>query len=495
MNTTLDRTNAENWRGSHQLPRQFFNSLMKQSLLVCLFTLQTPDFTYAQELSIILNTNDCVNCTSALSLVPSLSNTIHVVIFCDESKRRFIPDVLSQNNIVPSSNIQIKYIKSSRIIKQSPLGSTCVFRHDGKIVFTLPLRELEEYLPSIKAFTSKYASIQRIELPNGFNLSDRTTFVANDSNILATDYIKNKTYIIHLGLNNVMQFDELTFREDLKTQAIQDLGLDMSRYNSFESSLKKERTWNPDVRSMAAYGDTMYALTTLWYPDPDPDDTSNLLLTPHPLLFSISNGKSTGVRGCQNFIPADLGDYLIMSNYGFGVQPDFICIPVFKRGIDTKPIYLLGKFIRTGATAIFHEFLDIQVPPIVEKDGPTNQYYMARIESGLYSMAIYPFFYDISTNTSFDATDLISKHSQSLFSNHTPLYWTYDARWVSENVILSLCSFEDKTWLYWFDVKHHKVIRKIEINSHDMLKETMTLNRNGSILGLSKAYSTLISIE
>jgi hypothetical protein len=170
-------------------------------------------------------------------------------------------------------------------------------------------------------------------------------------------------------------------------------------------------------------------------------------------------------------------------------------IPVFKRGTDNKPIYLFGKYLRKDGAAIFDHFLTTCPPKEVVINGPENHYYMSRIHGSLYSMKIYPYFFDFSSSLSIDASDLIFNSSMKYFSNHQSLYWTYDARWISETVLLSLCSFDKKVWLYWIDVEKHDVIRKIQIDTKDILEETMTLDDNGSIIGMSKTYSQLITIE
>lgn len=468
---------------------------MLHLILGTILILLTPESSEAQELRIFLNTNDCVNCTSALNSVSGLPISIHTTIFCDESKRRFIPDVLSQNNVVESSNVKIAFIKTKSLEKRSPVESMCEFRFHEKLIFTFPLREFKQHIPSIEAFTQKYSSISRLTLPDGLNISDRSTFYSYEDVILVSDYVSSKTFDIRIVDEDSLTYKEVTLDNYFKNTAMQNLELDLSRYDSFAERLKKEKAFNPEIKSLNQYGDTLYTLTTLWYPDPDPEDSSSALLTPHPVFFAMKDERTISSRGCQNFIPDSVGDYLIMYEYGFSIQREFICIPLFKRGVSNTPIYLFGKFVRADMNAEFSDFLKIQPPRDVIANGPLNQYYMGRINGDLYSMKIYPFFHDINSSISFDASELISKEKTSFFVNHQPLYWTYDARWISDGVLLTLCSFENKVWLYWFDTKNRNIIRKTEIDTKDVLNETMSINSNGSIVGMSKSYSQIIVIK
>lgn len=451
----------------------------------------------AQSLNIYLNTNDCVNCTSALSAIRSLDSRIQVDILCDQDKKRFIPDVLSNSGIAPGGNVIVDYIPAARILKAAPGGSECNFCLEGKELFRFPLRNVYAYLNRMNMLASDFTARQEIPLPASLHLSDQTVFTPYADKVIAIDHVTSRAYTLDPNGADTLRFAEITIPDRFKRDAFIRQGYDTVRYDRFAAHLKAQNEFSSIVNSANVQGDTLHLMTYAWYPDPLPEDTSRLLLQYCCTMFTLVNNRIIAAYDVPVRFPKELGGYLKSYSDGFFADRTSITMPLLKVTEDEKPTSLLVKCAIKGTKALVSDLLPVYCPKEVTELGNVQHiYYLPRFKNHLYMMHCYPFFHDLSSNDDFDLSDLVrSKRKEPFFKNHRSLYWTWDASSLSKDLLLCLYAFHDKDYLVWFDLAHHNVLRRVPVNTNDCLQETMTLTDDGRIIALAKSYDHFIIIQ
>ena len=449
----------------------------------------------AQQLSVYFNTNDCINCTAALGELDRLDSTIAVTIYCDQEKQRFIPEVLGRFGISGHSKCQVVYIPSLQLTKKAPVFSECLFIVARREVFHFALKDYGGFVKPMNSLARPFDRQQKLPLRDTLRISDRVDFHSDQGTVFMSDYLTGRSFMGRLATDSV-RVEEVRMQESLKRNYLASIGKDTLRYDSLEGELKKDGVFEPVVSSVNAYGDTLFLLFQIRYPDRDSTDVLDIVYRDYPAFVALRGGDVLGIRRWNWLLPEQYHSYLTSHIGGFAIRPEAIVMPMVKISEDKQPTFLLGAWQRERASSVFNHLLDIECPRIVLEQGPENHFFASTMVGDLYIMKPYPFFYDLGSATGYDLGPVIAGSARAaFFRDRKPLFWTMDARWMGKSNLEVLYSYQGGTWVAWIDVVKKQLLRKVKIDTRGMVEGSVVLVDDGRVLGVSKNYDAFIILQ
>lgn len=456
--------------------------------LVLLTTARLP----AQELTIWLNTNDCINCTSALGQIHELDTTVFVNIICAVGQERFIPTLLDGFNLQPGGRIQLLYVPSKKLQKQAPTASICNYSVHQSMLMKFPLRDLGTKVNSINRLSHSYTSSVKLPLAQALPVTDRLQAVVYQNQLVIADYVTAKTYLIGLNEKDSAMVKELILPDRWKREYLWKIGKDTVRYDSTVATLKAQNAFLPKVGCMNVAGDTLQLLANIIYLDLDSDgDIFNM----YPAFVRMVGDQIVDTWQCDWLLPPPLLDvYIMLTQDGFYIDDDQITMPLYKVGSvsETDSIHLFGKFNRSGYSIKYIGTPSPTLPNQFLTQGPDNHFPVCGVHGATYRMISYPFFADLSTDRSFDLSKtLIKNPNAKFFDGDVPYYWSQDAMLIDRNTLMVLYQWKGTMNVSWVDLVSNRLIRQVKLDVDDIVNSTLHFMDDGGVVGLDQKYNVV----
>ena len=446
----------------------------------------------AQSVDIFLNTNDCINCTSALSQLVVLDSSVHVQILCDESNKDFIPVVLDRFGVVRSEKLGVGFISHRRSLREAPQGSMVAFRSGAEVVYRFPLKEIGAYMSRMNLHAKTYRTKHVLPIGQKLTVSDRARCVPYRSGLMASDDLTGVCYVLEPTNNGTVQQTTIRLDEDRKRKFFVDIGLDTLRYDSFAVSLRNQGLFYPTVASANVSGDSVHLLWDIRYVEKNP--TYGDMIQYYPAITSWSNGDFGTTRFCDwRMLQPDSG-YVMHLNQGFYLSDKELCMPIHNTQPTTDPD-LIASFHLSGNTIAMDRVLDVRCPSIIRPLLTPRTMLLSAFFDDLFALRNYPLVVALATRREFDFGKLLLPKKSELFIDEVPQFRMHGATMMSERDMLLLYQVKDRYTVAWIDVDKMELVRATDVDLSSLKEGSGVLTRSGSIVGLTKGNDALVILE
>lgn len=452
---------------------------------------------HAQQLAIYLNTNDCINCTSAVSQLPLLDPHVQVMIYADEAKRRFVPEVLSRYGVT-SDKWPVHYIPTAELEAMASPASQCRFTAEGMHELDFPLKEIGGYIGSMNVHARSYTAQQRIPFKDPLLLSDRANFFVGPDRIVVTDYLLGEAYEIALRGEPELSARRVFFPAHFERRYFTAIGLDTARYDSLQPLMHQMGKDKLIVQSANFSGDTTQLLVDVFYPDRDPEDNTSTMIQNYRCFMDLVNGELVSWRRCDWSMPDSLPTYLQYPDEAFSLGAHMLTSPMAEVPAGAEPPLLFGRYAFNDHSMHFAGLIDARLPAEVKREGRKDVIYAFGATGDLLFVRCYPYFYDASDGRAYDLSAAISnKHRHFFFEKEEVRYWTEDARWMDDRTLMVIYNRNaaNETWLVWIDVEDNKVLRHVAIPKEGIVPSSLRILADGRVIALSTDYAALLILQ
>lgn len=460
----------------HRLPALLLNTLLVMRV-------------QAQELRIYLNTNDCINCISAIAQLDQLDEEVHIDVVCDEAKKRFLPALLEQYGLRASTRTTITYVPSEALLKAAPVSGRCIFSVGNSVLFAFDLRELSVYLPAVhRSYRSYRRSVHR-PLATGHPLGDRLTIFPAGEQVLVQDYLFQKAYLAALSGTDTVHLlpsapsDSLT--RAVMSRMVGDLRVPDSLDRVYDGP-----EFEHEILAVNTLGEGFQIGDVIHYPVLE---NGGPIKTMKFAYFNWKDGRfSVAMYG--NWI--SLEPYLMVLNFGYRLTDSLLTTVVLRKEVSDAPLPLLVDFDRVADSIAFRGFRKLMCPPALQAYGSGYSHVVyGLIREGYYGTLAYPLLYDLTNDQEHDLGKAISPTTVDWFSNGQPLYTARDVLDLGNGMIMLLYQLGDATVLAWIDLDTDRIMRRVTLATGSMDLNTMRLLDDGRVIGFSTDYQAFVILE
>ncbi len=443
-----------------------------------------------QRLNVYLNTNDCFNCISAIDELPELSQNVFTRIICDETKKRFIPDLLAQHGISPSSNLVIDYVPPETLLRSAPTYATCELVLSDSARTSFYLRELAPHLPGILRTARSYDGTERLPLAVNKALGDRLTIFPLGERIMIVDYLFRRSYLATIDRKDSVQLSAFEPGLDLTRQAVSRLvGVGgLASIDSLNVLYSTSPEFSHAILAANEHGEGFEFADAIHYVglfhDGSPINTSR------SAYFNWANGVlSPALYGCWQVIDP----YMIVLNFGFQLSETLLTTSVLRKETNDDPLYLLADWDKVADSIAFRSFRPLICPPSLQHYINGHSHVVSGlIRDGYYVTTAYPLIYSLKTDSALDLGQLLAPDEHDWFSNGQPYYTAWDVLPCGDEQVMILFNLGRKTELAWVDMNTRRILRRRSIPIDDVDVSTMRILSDGRLIAFSKSYDALI---
>ncbi len=425
-------------------------------------------------LELIINFNDCVNCTSTLHAIKQLDTTVERIFVVNSKQKSYIKETLNLFGVSTNNYTKINYTDKILFTKNA-YKSYCLVKNETACIDSFGL---EMFIPKIQEINKQSKSLEKkLVLKDTFVVSDRVSALFNDGVYTLYDYNLNKVGAYRLNGNDiayqrVFKHNEFSPKFFLDCDAI-----DRKAYNKWYGTLSYLGKTFPHFENTYFSDSMLYVLMN--FSCPIFNEKGDTLLGGK--LFVYTKNIYSNVSNLYCLKDNDLTSKLKKEIYLINHLPSFVknkqyVFSLFSLKIfDENPIIAncelknnMVNFLNTDKYSFSSEFMNKY--DFKEKSNIS-------VNGSLYFFNSFPYFIDIKKDTSYLYLDIAQKLNKS--------YYIRDM--VKKGNQLKLLLFEDeKEKLVCYDLALKKIISSEEVN----LPKTANINT-----AVFKNYSELIYLE
>lgn len=447
----------------------------------------------AQEVTIYLNTNDCINCTSALAAIHSVRGSMQIHLICDKSQRHIIPAVLDRYGLNASDRFAVEYVSHRNSLKKAPTGSMVELTSKSKTHLRFPLKEFYSYVDRINLWGLSYQTVHELPIGRRLSLSDKAFYTSYADGIAATDNLTGKAFVITPTSTDSLSAHELTMSDREKRAFFTSIDLDTLRYDSFEVTMKKQGFDRPTISSANDGGDSLYVLWDIRYPEKN--EQYGDMIQFYPAITAWRAGRHGAARFCDWRQLQPDSSYLMPIHLGFHVSDKTLWTPVHNY-LKTDTVPKIGAaFSFVGNTIAFDSFMATQCPKEIAKSIMDRNMLPTAFFRSLFAIQSYPFLVESGSQREMDLRSILLPTAFEFHVNGVPQYWMHDALLLGNSDLIVLHEINGRWRVAWVDVEHMKLVRSMDLDVSRFKSNSMRLTSKGNIVGLSKDLDALISLD
>lgn len=456
-------------------------------IIFCLFTVRVG----AQVLNVYLNTNDCINCISAMAQLGRINERIAVELFCDETKQRFIPALLAQYGVSDDARTSISYIPQEILLKKAPVSGYCEFLLGESLLYGFELRQLNDYLPDLERASRAYGQLERHPFELGPPLGDRLTTLPAGEKVVLVDYLFRRSYLLVPADGDSLRLMPLAPTDSLTRATMTRILGDLSVYDSLAAKYQEDTQFRHNVVAVNAQNGGFQFADWIHYLGFQPDGS---LINTYRLAYFLWEQGAVSFAMYGKWIGID--PYMPVLEYGYHLGDSVLTTPVIRMEVNDDPMYLLADWDRQGDSIAFRGFRGLRCPkPLQEFESTHSQIISGMLRSGYYGTTGYPLLYDLAGDRIYDLTTTLTGVPIDWFKNGVPAYHMSDVLPLADGNVLLLYQIDEVTHLAWLDLAGSRLIKRIKIDVTEMDLTTVRLLDDGRVAGVSKTYDSFVILQ
>lgn len=464
---------------------------MKLKYMVAVFLASMTTKALPQKLRVYLNTNDCYNCIASVGILNDLAEAVPVLVYCDETKKRFVPALLDQFHLAPSDRITVHYIPSDSMQAHAPAAAVCEYQGPDNFSWSFNLRDLADHARSIRLTCRGYDRVQLRPIASGPMISDRLKIFPAATQVLISDYLFRQNYAAELESGDSIHLAHFEPDSNLTKKAMMHMVADMQVCDSLTDLYRdwpqfkhhflavNENTTGFDLVDAIHYMDQ--------FQDGSPISTSR---------FVYFNCSKAGMEPILYGKWVEIDPYMIVMNFGYELNDSILTTGVLRRTPDQDSLFLLADWARSGDSIVFSGFRPLFCPePLLRFSLDHSLLVEGAIREGQYAVVSYPLVYDLSTDKATDIGAFLAPGIKDWFAGGIPQYTLLDLLPISNDRSVILYVLDGVCFVAWIDTKQNKLLRQVKLPTDHLEVTTLRILGDGRLVAFTKDQSALVLLQ